>query len=286
MKLHDSASKVPDSELRKRLVQHLAGGQLSLPLLPDTAAQVIEVCGDAGCDARQLAELIQRDMSLASHVLRISNSAAYAPNEPIVSLQQAVSRLGFSAICGIAIGVAVQGKMFQVQGHEETLKAVWRHCAAAGAWAKEIARLRRRNVEGAFLCGLLHDVGRPIVLQSLVELTRGLAEAPPAEELDALMDEFHERVGGQLLAKWGMPEWIVESVSHHHHFAEAPNFTEEAATACLAEALAHWSLDTDRSEDELVRGLPAVTALGLYADELDPLFERTDSVNELAEAFL
>lgn len=274
------------SSLRKRFLKHIEEGKLVLPLLPDTAASVISLCGDDDCDAERLAALIQRDVSLAGHVLHISNSAAFAPTEPIVSLTQAVSRLGFSAMCGIAIGVAVQGKMFKIKGHEELLKQLWAHCAAAGAWAKEVARLRRRNVEGAFLCGLLHDIGRPIVLQSIIDLTRTQEVKAPIEEIEALMEEFHTQVGAKMLEGWGMPDWMVAAVRYHHRHEDAGEFLEEAATACLGDLLAHWSLEADPDDAKILSNLPAFGVLGLYADELGPLFERSEEVAAIAEAFV
>ncbi len=274
-----------DSALRNRFLKHLEEEKLVLPLLPDTAARVINLCGDENCDAESLADLIQRDVSLAGHVLRISNSAAYAPTQPIVSLTQAVSRLGFSAMCGIAVGVAVQGKMFKVKGHEDRLKKVWSHCATAGAWAKEVARLRRRNVEGAFLCGLLHDIGKPIVLQSILDLTRTQAEKATPEEIEGLMHEFHGRVGAQMLETWGMPSWMSAAVEHHHDYEAAGEFQEEAATTSLGDLLAHWSTDSDEGEAETLKHLPAFSVLGLYADELGPLFEQSEQVAAVAEAF-
>lgn len=273
------------SPLRQRFVEYLTEGKLVLPLLPDTAASVITLCGDESCDAQALADLIQRDVSMAGHVLRISNSAAYAPNEPIVSLPQAVSRLGFSSICGIAVGVAAQGKMFQIRGFEAELRVLWKHCAMAGAWAKEIARLRRRNVEGAFMCGLLHDIGRPIVLQAIVDLQRKESLESTPEETRSLMDEFHEYVGARLLTEWDLPEWVAGAVLHHHRFDEAGEFQEEAATASLADLLAHWSMDEANDDKEVFKNIPALPVLGLYADELEPLFERAEFVAECAEAF-
>ncbi len=273
------------TELRTRLLKRIDEGALDLPMLPGTALEVVNLCSDASCDAQQLADLIERDFALAGHVLRISNSAAYAPNEPIVSLPQAVSRLGFSAMCGIAIGVAVRGKAFQVKGHEEMLRKLWRHSATAGAWAKEVARLRRRNVEGAFLCGLLHDIGKPIVLQTAIDLTRQADVSATPKDLMNLMDEFHARVGSEMLTKWNMPDWMAAAVEHHHDYEAAGEFQEEAATACLGDLLSHWSLDPCDEGHEDILNLPALAVLGLYADELEPLFARTEQVAAVSEAF-
>jgi HD-like signal output (HDOD) protein len=107
-----SAHPATDDALHGELIERIDSGSLDLPLLSDTAAKVMELCGDASCDARRLAELIQRDQGLAGHVLRVANSAAYAPTERIVSLQQAVSRMGLTAMRDIALAIAIRGKVF------------------------------------------------------------------------------------------------------------------------------------------------------------------------------
>ncbi len=267
-----------------QVLRWMEEGRLELPLLPDTAARVVAVCNDDSCDASELAQLLQQDVSLAGHVLRIANSAAYAPTQPIVSLSQAVSRLGFRAICGIAIGVAVQGKVFRVKGYEQPLASLWKHSATAAAWCKEIARQRRRNVEGAFLSGLLHDVGRPVVLQAVVDILQDEEGELTNDEIVLLMDVLHEDVGGRILGEWDMPGWVVGSVAFHHHWEDAEEFQEEAATTHLGDRLAHWSVHEAGTEFDLSSVQPQLTFLGLYADELAPLFEKGEAVRQAAEA--
>ena len=54
-------------------------GELELPILPEAAASVLEACRDEDKGPRQVADTLQRDPALAGHVLRVANSAAYAP---------------------------------------------------------------------------------------------------------------------------------------------------------------------------------------------------------------
>ena len=165
--------ELPD-KLRDLFEQYVAAGRLELPFLPTTATQVLGACNEGSCDARELSELIQTDQSLAGHVLRIANSAAYAPLEPIVSLQQATSRLGMQTMCEIALAVSMKGRVFKVPGYQTKVRAMWVHSAMAGCYAKEIARKIRHNVEGAFLCGLLHDVGKPVVMQGFLDILKDM----------------------------------------------------------------------------------------------------------------
>jgi len=281
----DTPHQAVPADLRSELERRIAGDELDLPLLPTVATQVLELAGDESVDAKSLADLVESDPSLAGNVLRVANSAVYAPVEPIVSLHQAVSRLGLRTVGDIAVSVAVQGRVFRAPGHEDVLAALWRHAAAAGAWAREIARVRRRTVEGAFLTGLLHDIGRPVLVQGIVDadLTLRQREAEstamlmmstltPAIE-DALATEFHERVGARTLEAWGLPDWLVGAARQHH----APDLGDEhACLAHLADELAHLSLEGADSAERV--DLEVVEALGLYAEDVDGLWERREHV--------
>ncbi len=272
---------LPES-IRASLAHHAQSGAIELPVLPDTAVQVLSICNRTTSDARELALLIERDQSLAGHVLRLANSAAYAPTHTIVSLQQAVARLGNETLSEIAVGVALQGKVFRVKGFDALIRSMWRHSAAAGAYAREIARATRKNVEGAFLCGLFHDVGKPISLHALaeiceeadVELDHGLAVAA--------MDHFHGLLGGMLARRWKLAPWIETAAEHHHDYRRAKVHREEAMVTHFADHLAHWALGT-REVDPFA--LEVVSDLELYGDDVERLLGAKNDVLELVEAF-
>jgi HD-like signal output (HDOD) protein len=283
--LAESAPPAYGTEFRAQLVQRIGERRLELPLLPQTAADVLTVCNDSSCDAARLSALIQRDQALAAHTLHVANSAAYAPREPIVSLQQAVSRLGFKTMCDIAVAVAMRSKVFVLRGQEERLRAMWVHSAMSGAWAKEIARARRRNVEGAFLSGLLHDIGSPVVLQAALELWRGRHVPPDEGLLDALILEFHAEVGGIVLATWKLPDWMCAAVRWHHEPELSGEHAEYARTAMLADLLAHASEAPDAITDDVLRTHPVLADLDLYDEETEALFARREIVLKTAEAY-
>src|SRR5262245_35894479 len=153
-----SAPALPDA-LRRALVERIDSGTLELPLLPEVARQVLSMNLDGEFATKELADLIHRDPAMAGHILRLANTARYAPPIPIVTLQQAVSRLGLKKIREIAMIVSCESRLFSVEGYEGRLRMTFRHSLGAGLFAQEIARMRRWNVEEAFLCGLMHDVG-------------------------------------------------------------------------------------------------------------------------------
>lgn len=273
------------SRLQARLADRLAAGALDLPLFPETASRVLSTCEDPDCDAQRLGGLLESDPTLAGNVLRVANSAAYAPAEPILTLPQAVSRLGFGAVCSIATALALQGEVFAVDGHEQRLARMWKHATLTGTWCKELARARRRNAEGAFLCGLLHDVGQPVLLQLFARVAREEGMVLEDELLEELVHDGHGSLGERLLREWGLPEWTAQAARHHHDPGGATACLEEVHTVGLADALAHWTLAPDGEHEGAVRGHASLARLGLYPDELGALLERRERVVEAAEAF-
>ena len=279
--------RLPDV-VRKLLAEHFKDG-VDLPVLPDTSMEVLSLCSDGGCDAQLLSERISRDQSLAGHVLRVSNSTAYAPKESIVSLQQAVSRLGLSTIQEIAIAVSLNARVFQAPGWGVKIREMWIHSAAAGIYAKEVARLLRQNVESAFLCGLLHDVGRPVVLQALIDITKQRTDAPiPVGIAEAGMNEFHAEVGAMIIQSWKLADWLIESVGHHHDEGELKGITHptEVHITQLADLLSHWALETESTQDDFPFEHDVIRRLNIYAEDLVGLLEKRGDVLEVAESFI
>jgi putative nucleotidyltransferase with HDIG domain len=278
-----SGSFLPEG-LGAAFVARLGDPELELPVLPDVAAEVLALVQSEASDASRLSALIHRDPALAGHVLRIANSAAYRPRAPIVSLQQAVTRLGVSALGEITLAVAVQGGVFRAAGHADLVRAMWQHSALAGAFAKEIARARRHNVESAFLCGLLHDVGRPVALNLLVDVAKKLGAPLTDAMIGSAITDVHTSVGALLAKRWKLPEVVTASIEFHHTPDAAPSASDSVRTTALADDLAHHALDPVEERESALRSSPIVKALNLYPDQLDALFAQRERALAFAGA--
>lgn len=236
-----STAALPDTSLENDLAQELRDkvgrGDLELPVLSQAAAEVVSMCIEGATDARTLADALNHDPSLAGHVLRVANSAAFAPVEPVVSLAQAVSRMGLKTVGQIAFGIAVGSRVFHAPGHEEWVREMWRHAALTGAWAREVARVKRASVESAFVCGLLHDIGEPVLLQAAIDLLSKSSTSATRDELEPILLELHAQAGASLARAWKMAPWIVDSIANHHDDRAASDGPERAILQ-LADELA------------------------------------------------
>jgi HD-like signal output (HDOD) protein len=268
------------------LLARLHGEGLELPLLSSVLWEFLQLSHTDATDARQLAALLQRDPPLAAQVLRVANSAAFQPRMPVISLQQAISWLGTDRLAELAFTLAVRSRVFHVPGYEADLRALWAHAVATAIYAKALAPGVCTAPEGAYLCGLLHDIGQPLVLQLLVELQDdlGLILAPPC--LRAAMDTYHVLAGSRLASAWGLPLHIYESILYHHHRQETPVCAEVVAVVRLAAAMAAHILAPTAADETAPAAhfQPLLADLRCDAENLELLLAQRHMVLDVLKA--
>ncbi len=269
---------------QETLLERIEQGAFELPLLPDVVWEVMELSASDHGDARKLSELIHRDQALAGHVLRIANSPAYMPRMPIVSLQQAVSRLGIGVLAEIAFAVSLHSRVFDAKGFESEIRNLWKHAVGAGAYAKDIARMRRTNVEGAFLCGLLHDIGKPVLLQALIDMQPDYQINLDPAAVSAIMEAFHTHVGSVIASAWSLPPHVSESIAYHHDYLVAPTCCEAVMITRLADCLSYHVMMPEIFDEASVRQHPVLADLNFYPDDIETLLNRREKVLQQIEA--
>lgn len=257
---------------------------IEVPILPDVASRVLAMSNDPESDAAMLSKLIQSDQSLAGHVMRIANSAAYTPNASMVSLQQAIARLGMNLITEMALAASLNSKMFKAPGFESRIADIWSHALCTALWGKEIARASKKNVEASFLCGLLHSIGRPSILQAISEYSQ--KQNISIEPWEALMLEqiHHVRFGSVIVEKWGMPVIVQESVQHYQNYEKASSNRDQAMVIHGAAQMATTMLWPDAFPMEAVLEDAVFADLNLYQDEIELLQQQQDKVKSSMEA--
>jgi len=270
--------------MEEALQTRIEGRELKLPLLPAVPMEVSRVAGSDDGDAKEIAELIQRDQAMAAHLLKLANSALYRGKVPMVTVQQAVARLGRTRVREAAIMIACEAGVFRVQGYEADVRDQFRHSVAAALFAQEIARQRRSNVEEAFLAGLMHDVGRPVLLQTLVDLQKELNCSVEREAMLDAITRYHAQVGGQLGRTWDMSARVSDCMEQHHDAEPLPSCSELVWTVQLADALSHHVFDAENFPEQTVTEHPALAALEIYPDTVQKLFARREDIHETAMA--
>lgn len=261
--------------------------EVELPPMPGTAAQVLQLCQQDDTDSAKLSLVIHGDPTIASNLLRVANSAAYVGQVPCSSLQQAVSRLGMQTVTEIALAVSVRSRLFASETCACLLKALWKHSVLTAYFTKEIARVRRRNVEIAFLCGLLHDVGKALLLNNVDQLGADKVQAMRNADLHEAVHDHHVAAGVLLAEEWALPDQVKESIACHHDLEAAENYADMSMMVCLADQISYGCapslLATPLTEDEILNH-GVLVGLNLYRDQINELLGMKEHALEVVEA--
>jgi HD-like signal output (HDOD) protein len=273
----------PDDRVEAQLVEHLESGALEVPILPEVAATVIGE-RDEDLDFRAVSDQIHRDQALAGHVLRVANSAAISGRASrIVSLQQALVRLGARRVKELVLAVVMKTRIFRSHRHAARAQAIWREAAATACLAREIARAKGSNPETAFLAGLLRTIGKPVVLEALSEHERGRGVALPAELVDRLIAAHHVDAGLRLAAAWALPPSVGAAIAHAEAPGAAPEHRELVAVVAAAARLAPRLLAGE--EPETLAEVPELRDLRLPPGEAARIVGVRDRLHGFVEAF-
>ncbi|MDF0668829.1 MAG: HDOD domain-containing protein [Nitrospira sp.] len=283
----------PIERLEQALIQKIEAEEVELPLLPQAASQVLALAADPASDAAKLSALIHQDQALAAHVLKIANSPAYMPRSPVVSLQHAVAMLGITLLSEIAFTASLKVGAFQVPGYEDEVKQLWRHSLATGAFAKEVARAKRMNVESAYLCGLLHEIGKPVVLRITTTIAREKSDdwvkalatiLDNKSHIKTLIEGYHTHVGVLIADKWSLPKQVAEAIQYYRDYEHTTTFRQECMLTFIADRLASHLLTPEEMPEESLRDHPVFAELNLYPQDVDKLLMTKDQVLTIVNA--
>ncbi|MCH6257330.1 HDOD domain-containing protein [Puniceicoccaceae bacterium K14] len=266
------------------LEQGLNSSQLEIPVMPRVAQKVFSLTNDPNADVGDLSKLIHDDQSIASHVLRIANSATYGGGDQIVSLQQAVARLGMNLLGEIAIAVSIQSDVFKAPGYEAQVNRLLKHALASGAYGKEIARKRRRNVEGQFLCGLLHSIGKPISLQLIGQAVAEHEVNLEPKDAATIVSVLSPQIAKRVAIDWNLPKQIQVTTLHYRTYDKAPSFKDESAATYLSQLLANWIMNPTKIDATSIQKDPVFEYLNFYPDDVEDLLDKQEDVKAVVAA--
>jgi len=202
------------------IVRRINENRLQLPSMPLVALKALDVLRDPNVTFAELARVIEQDPVIAARVLRVVNSAAYARRDPVTRLEQAVSQIGVKPMRILLVELAAcQVFTSRSPGIRQMFQQIWDHCLAVACLSRDLATRLTTRVEPdvAYLAGLLHDIGKPIVAGLLLEAERKLIEdldIPWMTETlwKKTVAESHRGVGASVATTWNLPAAIAEAI--------------------------------------------------------------------------
>lgn len=233
------------------------GPELSSP--PEVYLKVNEQLEDDSCSVTEIGETVQSDPAIATRILKMVNSAYYGMPNRVTTMSQAVALLGRDRLKQIVIGTVLVSVFKDPRVESFSLTDFWQHSIKTAIIARQLAIQHKSNYEpdALFIAGLLHDIGRLILVGTHPELfvqvekhrrKRGVIGA----EWDQLGFD-HAQLGAALMEKWGLPELLVTCTRYHHDYDYDGEFIDACRMIYIANKLSLNvpPLDEDEAWEQL-----------------------------------
>ncbi len=205
----------------QQLAEDLNSKSIALPSFPDVVINIRTALEDPTCTSERLAEVVKTDAVLVARLLMAANSAFHnRAGIEIVDLNLAISRLGFEVVRNTAITLAVE-QIFEASEHKDlrdAIRDIWSTSLSLASMSFVIARQSGSlNPDNAFLCGLLHQVGKLYILTRAQDFPGLMGDK---ESLETIMGQWYESIGKSIVDAWGFPGEIADSLEIEENLSE------------------------------------------------------------------
>lgn len=218
----------------------------SFPVLPVSVTNLMTVTSNPESSAQDVMKVILIDQSLCLTVLKIANSVLFGRPKKVDSIKKAVTILGFNEVQKIALAKALINSFSKIANqHKSSIDMFWDHSFVCAIVARHIAQDLCVSPDTAFMAGLLHDIGKLIMLETFVDdyaidwMVNFSNEETLYNELH-MFSFTHDTVAGQLLRKWLFPENLITVIDCHHRPEGAGQEKNLAHIIQLADILSHY----------------------------------------------
>lgn len=196
----------------------LESGDVELPVLNPVALDLRRILSKDNYRIDDVADIVSEDMTLASQLLRLANSAFFGGNRSVSTVKEAIVRIGARQVTDVVTMLAHEANFRSKDPRaKEYMKTLWEHsvcCAAAAKWLAE--KTGHVAIAGeAFLGGLFHDIGELLVVRVVETIDSGSVLNSKSLLLET-MKEAHADLGAELLDSWELPEIYCEIAKKHH----------------------------------------------------------------------
>ena len=212
--------------------------------LNHTLPRVMQVANDINSSAREMVRVIQMDPVLTARVLRVANSAYFAMHEPVTNLRRATILMGLNTIRNLALATAVRNS-FQIEsGCDVTSEDFWRYTVGCAVLSDQLARrasVDRQTIEEAFVIGILHPIGRALLIQHFPAqynqvIADSRAQKTPTQPQEVkIFKTDHQAIGLSMVARWKLPLNLADGISYYNK----PSFSDLKGTHLLSIAIHH-----------------------------------------------
>ncbi len=206
------------SDVKERILKDVE----SLPTFPENIIELQQLCNRKEASIDMISERISRDPALTADVIKLSNSAGFVPGKKISTIKEAVKIIGLKNLYFIL--TASTAKKILSNKYKK-FELIWEHCIRVAFYSRQIAKLKKFGniADSAFITGLLHDIGKIVLLSADDNIINIISEITKNKQLrsSSILEEIsigisHAEIGGLIAEKWNFPDNLKMSITNHH----------------------------------------------------------------------
>ena len=211
---------------QKKDIKNIISEVPEIPTMPSVVVEALNVIKDPKSSMNQLSDVISKDISLTTQILKIVNSAYYGFPKQITTISKAMALLGMIKVKSLIMSVALKPMLMSYGG-----KSLWEHSIRCAVGCEIIAQsLNTIDPDEAFTIGLLHDVGKTVLeicnKAAFSEVSKLVNLGAEILKVEKIMFGFdHTEAGAELVLKWNLPNVISNCIKYHHapHHSDNPS---------------------------------------------------------------
>ncbi len=263
-----------------------------VPLMQGSVARISSLLNDINVSTRKLTDAVGYDPILTARILRLANSPIFSLQKNVSTLRQAIEIVGMKAIYEILIiGLTVDSFAKEIRDSNEGRK-IWEHSLAVALLSRELGQLLGlRGTEEVFICGLLHDIGKILLLRNdFAGYKLLLAENNESLMLQSEIAAYgynHAQIGSLVANRWGLPDGVCHTILNHHNPSQSQQFAVVAHLICAADMISNLNgFGLRDSPVEFPDENESTIILQLTPQQMDIAWANTlDNIIEITTAF-
>jgi len=217
--------------LENSALKGVVAGLKTLPSLPAFYDELVQELQSEDTSMTRVAAIISKDVSMTAKILQLANSAFIGLRCHVSSPTQAVCMIGTEMVRALVLSVHIFSQFEGQQVLGASLTTLWEHSLQVASLAQRIAAAEKCSklvVDESFTAGLLHDVGKAVLLAEMPKQYCAILDrisaapemAPRLVERESL-GCTHADIGAYLMGIWGLPSPLLQAVAFHDHPADS-----------------------------------------------------------------
>lgn len=261
-----------DSEFIEKLRHTIAGRRFALPLLPVSAIHLMELTNNPQATLEELQHHIGQDLTIASTLLQVANSAMFRGIMPITSIKDAIMRLGKNRLRSMIVGLTLGSKIIKGKKIDILARDLWRHSMSCAGITSAVAKFRKHDDSTAFSAALIHDIHKAILLSVCRDmLGPDPAYFPSLPLLEGIYKEHAEIIHEEIHKKWSIPCTLIAIIKNMYNFnLSSADTMQDTALVALAHKIVEFLHDSTVQ----LQAEPEMRFLNMASDDIAQLIDQ------------